>query len=670
MNKNFPERAKYYFLVNSVNQEFGGLTNAMLQRGRIFGEKANIHSDILTFNFNPFYRYIRETLMNKGKINSNIAILNIYEYFSGDNTLEIENNNPIQSVNEPGCYADPVEGKKAFRIFKNGLYVMYKSFEGPDGTLKFIDYFNDNRYRIKREDFDLEGRVRRITYMNYQFNVPSQELFYRKDGTCYLSKWYKIKEGKNYIDRIHLLNNDGEIIKLFRSELQFQQYWLELLTSDMTMKYFLIVDGRAMDSVVLSYQRDNVYSVFVTHSTHLRPPYKVDSTIRLGNRAVLNNAYKPDAIVFLTNQQKRDIAERFGDRKNYFVIPHSYSVSAKRNYAGERNVKRAIVIARYHEEKQLDHVIKAFAKVIKKVPDAVLELYGSGQEEEKLYGLIKQLGIEGNVELKGFTNNASELYDTSAFSILTSKYEGFGLVILESLAHGCPVVSYNIKYGPSDMIENEVNGYLVTPGDTDELSDRMLSLFTQPDKLQNMISNSYESVKSFGIEEFVNRWSGMFNTIVEQRVHRNSIHDFELNLDKAVWKNRVKGIFEIKCVMTLEGKFKDDSLNNADIYFKVINRENKQSFNIKAEIMNIKGNEIELYAQFDIFGWFKEHQLYKGVWDISAVFNMENAYIEKRLGYKKSSSAALDKPKAYLLLKGSVKPYYTKPHGNLSFHIK
>ena len=670
MVSKFPEKAKYYFLVNSVSQEFGGLTNAMLQRGRIFGEEANIKSDVLTFNFNPFYEYIRKTLMDKGKINPNINILNIYEYFSGDVISQTEDSMDIQSVDEPGCYTDPVAGKKAFRIFKNGLYVMYKSFEGPNGRLKFIDYFNENRYRIKREDYDLVGRVRKVTYMNYEYNIPCQELFFRGDGTCYLSKWYKIKEGEKTIDRIHLLDDKGDIIKLFRSELEFQKYWLELLTLDMETKYFLIVDGRAMDSLVLSYQRDNVYSIFVTHSTHLRPPYKVDSTIRLGNRAVLNNTYKPDAIIFLTNQQMRDVKERFGKRNNYFVIPHSYPVSTSRNAVEKRNIKRAIVIARYHEEKQLDQIIKAFAKVIKKVPEATLELYGSGQEEDKLNGLIKKLGIEDNVTLKGFTNNASDLYDTSAFSVLTSKYEGFGLVILESLAHGCPVVSYNIKYGPSDMIKNGVNGYLVSPGDIDELADRMLTLFEKPGLLEDMVENSYESVKSFGVKEFVNRWASMFNTILEQRPHRNSIHDFKLNLDSAAWERKIKGIFEVKCTMTIEGKFKGDSLEDADIYFKVINRENKKSFNMDAEIVSIKGNTVELCAKFDIFGWYKLHRVNKGIWDISAVFNLDNAYIEKRVGHNKSSKAALEKPKAYLGLRCSIKPYFTKPHGNLSFHIK
>jgi poly(glycerol-phosphate) alpha-glucosyltransferase len=86
-----------------------------------------------------------------------------------------------------------------------------------------------------------------------------------------------------------------------------------------------------------------------------------------------------------------------------------------------------------------------------------------------LEALIAELGLESRVTLHGYRPDAAEQTATAALLIVSSNYEGQGLVVLEAFSRGCPVVAYDISYGPSEMIEPGVNGELVPAGDIEAL---------------------------------------------------------------------------------------------------------------------------------------------------------------------------------------------------------
>ncbi|MGG0741583.1 glycosyltransferase [Niallia taxi] len=106
--------------------------------------------------------------------------------------------------------------------------------------------------------------------------------------------------------------------------------------------------------------------------------------------------------------------------------------------------------------------------------------------------------------LKGFTDNKTEVFQKAACSIMTSKSEGFGLSILESLAAGTPVVSYNIKYGPKDMIYDDKNGYLVK--DIDELAEKVIYFMLEERKRKKLSKQTKSIFKNFGHENYKVKW--------------------------------------------------------------------------------------------------------------------------------------------------------------------
>ena len=176
------------------------------------------------------------------------------------------------------------------------------------------------------------------------------------------------------------------------------------------------------------------------------------------------------------------------------------------------------MMARYSPEKNIDMAIRAFAKVVEKAPQAKLELYGFGKAEKDLRLLIETLSLQKHVFVKGFVEDPGSIYDEAGISLLTSRVEGFSLTVMESLSHGCPVISFNINYGPSDMIDNSKNGYLIKFGDEDKLASRMLTLLTQPDRLQRMSENAYSSAQSFNADTFAEKWQTLFKSIRSEQM--------------------------------------------------------------------------------------------------------------------------------------------------------
>ncbi|MEH7383247.1 glycosyltransferase [Bacillus sp. JJ1533] len=665
MQRKFPNNSNYYFIVGSISESFGGLTKSMLKRAKLFQEYQSVTPGILTFNFNIDYEKIREKLVKENFISKDIKVINMFESLSGDKFEE--HVKPIPVLDNDKYNIDPVKDRNCYRYYENGMYKMFVSYEREDDKLKFIDYFNENHYKIRREEFDSLGFKRREIHVDYLSNsaLPRQELYYNRSGKCYLNIWYKTVNNSSEIERIHLFKNK-EVIVFYKMD-DLKKYWLENYLS-IDHKNFLIVDGRALDPVVLSLSKPNTYKIFFTHSTHLRPPYSIDSVIRLGNRPVLNNLNEIDALILLTNYQRNDIELRFGKRNNYFVIPHSIEITDNyTNQKVERKRFTAVMMARYHEEKQIDHAIKAFKKVIEVYPLAQLEIYGFGDEEENLKRLILELGLNKNVLLKGFTNSPAMVLEEATLSILTSKYEGFGLAILESLMHGCPLVCYDIKYGPSDMIDNGKNGYLVEPNNIDLLAKKIIELLSDNERLIEFSNNARKKANEFSNERFINDWSNLFNTIIENHSSKINLQSFDFFIEKSDWSSKRNLRYSFEGEISYEG-LKDISKRDM-LNYRVILRERETKEII--EINSVKGiNGYSLHCELLFEEIIQNNNFGEGIWDVNLIIFGNNFYQEKRIGYKKSESAKTQKEIISNHYSNLIfEPYYTNPHGNLSFKV-
>jgi poly(glycerol-phosphate) alpha-glucosyltransferase len=180
----------------------------------------------------------------------------------------------------------------------------------------------------------------------------------------------------------------------------------------------------------------------------------------------------------------------------------------------------------------VDHAISAFRRVVDKVPPARLEIYGRGVQAPALQAQIEELGLHESVRLMGFSPDARRRLTTASASILTSRHEGQPLAVLESLAAGCPVVAYAIKYGPADMIIDGEHGFLVPDGDIDAVADRVVRILTDRTMAERMSRNARERARSdFGELAFVRRWGAVFDSVARQRPRMTDLESMSVVID-------------------------------------------------------------------------------------------------------------------------------------------
>ncbi|APX71977.1 hypothetical protein BTM29_05135 [Companilactobacillus allii] len=172
---------------------------------------------------------------------------------------------------------------------------------------------------------------------------------------------------------------------------------------------------------------------------------------------------------------KQQLLDMGIDRKRIFVVFNPIE-KAKYQIPASQD-PRYVYVGRleYRHQKNLQELLHGFAMLKKQLPNASLDLWGSGQDMSKLRELVTKLDVS-QVNFKGWNKNPwSQIKSVTAF-VLTSTYEGLPMSILEAISHGVPVISADILTGPSDEITGE-NGLLYKTGDVAELRDEMIEVF-------------------------------------------------------------------------------------------------------------------------------------------------------------------------------------------------
>ena len=244
-------------------------------------------------------------------------------------------------------------------------------------------------------------------------------------------------------------------------------------------------------------------TVVSLHNCHYRDPEDPRSGIRSIFRPVLDGPRRVDEIVCLTEQQRRELEV---DAPTTVLRAIPYPGRVPREGPVETDPHLVVVVARLEARKRVDHAVRAFASVVQAVPDARLEVYGDGPEAPALRALVAELGLEGSVLLKGYSLDVGRAQARALCTLMTSTFEGFARVISESLSRGTPVVSYDVRYGPRDLVRDGVDGLLVRTHEPEALAAAVVSLLRDPERAAAMGLRAREVLQRFPVEDFERDW--------------------------------------------------------------------------------------------------------------------------------------------------------------------
>lgn len=505
----FP-KALYLYAVNAIPRAYAGRSASILAKARIFAEQAGVESRLITFLHSSELADIEHDLRERGAIGPNLRFECLHDYYPDDTAWHGEDiEHPLE---EPGLHWTKDPDWEIYRFFDaDGVYRFYKRYDYA-GRMIVRDFFTPNRARTLREEFRPNGTLRRRIYMDLHFNLPRQEIHYRADQTPSFTIWWVIdpETRQRSVERVTVFDGDGRPVEVHDSLDPINHLCLDRLIGD--QHAFIMCEDRNLDRYLLNYRRDNAKSIYVLHNAHIKEPYDDIMAIRPGFRPVLEARRRVDAVVFLTATQRAEAEAKYGRAESFKVLPHSVR-PPKEEPGVERDPNLVIMMARLDRQKQVDHAIEAFAKVGKRLPNARLEIYGKGTELPALKNLISDLGLAKRVRLMGFTNSPSLAYQRASLCMMTSRYEGAPLTVQESMSYGCPVISYDLRYGPADLIQDGVSGILVPYGDRTAMADRIVSTLQNRALLQRMSVAARERAADFSEPAFAARWSALFNEL-------------------------------------------------------------------------------------------------------------------------------------------------------------
>ena len=219
-----------------------------------------------------------------------------------------------------------------------------------------------------------------------------------------------------------------------------------------------------------------------------------------------------DQIVVLTHEDKDTHWKKF---HNVNVIPNPIVPSNSRTATLDDN--RVIAVGRLAYPKNFDSLIRAYSLVATRFPNWNLAIFGEGNERTSLEMTIKQRGLCHSIHLMGQTPNIPmELLSSSIFA-LSSRFEGFGLAILEAMNYGLPIVSYACPFGPRDIIRDGVDGFLVPTGNETMLAERICQLIEDKNLRRKMGAAARERAKEFSLEKVIPMWTNLFEELVKEK---------------------------------------------------------------------------------------------------------------------------------------------------------
>jgi len=465
-----PAGTQYALTVN-IPENYGGMTSSMLQRSRAFVRHAGVEVTILTYDHDTDYDATRSRLRERGALIDGMHLLNMWEH--------------LRTLNDDALHG--MQGALAFGV--------------PDDFRPLADR-GTAVTPLKRELVGADG-------------LPVQIDYFRPDGSLLLSDQ---RPGPAIADRrVVLCDAAGQPLGATSDMYPLHAFWLDRLPRDPVA--WIIVESKSSANMMMRYQRPDVALLHVVRGSHLKtgPGGPAERELVSSRRPVMENLDAWDSVVFLTERQRADIQERFGPRENVTVLPNSRNMppalSNRRRARG-----RGVMLASLDGRKRVGHAVRAMADVKQRLPRRRLRLdvWGNGPLQRDLQVLIDQL--KAPVRLRGHAPTAAEQFGKASFSLLTSRSEALPGVLLESMGRGCIPISYDLPYGPSDIITHGVDGFLVPFGDIAALSDQIAQVVAMPQKdLSAMREAAYRRALDFNDERAVQRWSALMSDIAKRR---------------------------------------------------------------------------------------------------------------------------------------------------------
>lgn len=260
----------------------------------------------------------------------------------------------------------------------------------------------------------------------------------------------------------------------------------------------LIFYTMSLGALLLPLSKTKAKKVYESHSARSFTPY---------HQLFYAMERKADLIVCLTQGD----AQEYKHARKVEVIPNF--INRPSRTVDRYDVKRAIAVGRLEYAKGFDRLIEAWKSVAAACPNWHLDIYGEGSCQAQLQAQIDRLQLNPYITLCGRRDNIQDIYPDYSLHVMSSRYEGQGIVLLEAQACGLASVSFDFQYGASDIIRSGHNGLLIPQGDIHLLSEAIIKMMQAEPLRRTYGQNAISIAQQYYRENIFYRWSNLIDGV-------------------------------------------------------------------------------------------------------------------------------------------------------------
>ena len=326
-------------------------------------------------------------------------------------------------------------------------------------NITLISLYVDNRI----EQYNLDNSVNKV-----KLNVP----FVKRTNNMILKYIYRIR---TILIAIHRLN---KVVKKLDPD--------------------IIFFTTTLGAIILPFCHTNAMIIYESHLARNFSPF---------NHLFFLTELKAERIICLTSGD----AKEYKYAKRVDIIPNF--INDVKSCVKDYSVKKAIAVGRLEYQKGFDILIDLWKEISKQYPNWQLDIYGEGSYRDKLQQQIVKLQLEDKVNLCGRSNNIFEIYPQYSIHLMTSRYEGLPMTLIEAQSCGLPSVVFNFQYGASDIIFNECNGFIVEQGNNKLFVEAIYKLLSSEKLRKEFGKNALSIGRSYSKENIFSKWVELIDNI-------------------------------------------------------------------------------------------------------------------------------------------------------------
>ncbi len=221
--------------------------------------------------------------------------------------------------------------------------------------------------------------------------------------------------------------------------------------------------------------------------------------------------------VLLTKFALKAYNDRFPIRNNRQIYnPIDPKLLLKRPEYNKHS-KKIITVGRLNPQKNILRLVDIAYQVLKNNSDWQWDVYGDGPQKSEIQDKIKRLKLGNKVVLKGQVSNLYDLYSEYSFLVMTSDYEGFPMTLLEGAANGLPLISFDIQTGPSEIIENGVNGFLCDWKSNDSMIQSIIEMMADEERRTEMSEKSRRTAEQYDVGVIGKQWGSLLSELYAKK---------------------------------------------------------------------------------------------------------------------------------------------------------